>query len=404
MLLCQQGKERSYMTGSVHVKSGKWYCVLNMKDENGKRKLKWIGTGLPEKGNKKRAESILREKIAQYGACDRITNYAEMLFAEYCDIWLSEKKKSIEITTYEGYAIRISHIKDFFTPRKTVLSKVTPRDIKEFYDYLLCTGNKAKYKHSNGLSSRTIKEIALLLKAIFKEAALLGDIPYNPAENIPIPNKKRESTKTEVFLDADDMKILLSEIQGHVLEEMIIVTLFYGLRRSEALGLRWSAVDFEKHEVHINHTVVKVKEKIAKDTTKTEASYRTYPLPDYIGNMLVEMRDRQKDYKLLFGNEYQDSDYIFTWQNGQPFSPDYVTKAFKKIVERNEHLSSELAFHDLRKSCVAMMVEEGYSVKEIQKWVGHADASTTMNIYAKVKESKKRDIGDKMSKKFSQAI
>lgn len=404
MLLCQQGKERSYMTGSVQVKSGKWYCVLNMKDENGRRKLKWIGTGLPEKGNKKKAESILREKISQYGACDRITNYAEMLFAEYCDIWLREKKKSIEISTYEGYAIRISHIKDFFSPRKIALSKVTPRDIKEFYDYLLCKGNKAKYKHSDGLSSRTIKEIALLLKAILKEAALLGDIPFNPAENIPIPNKKRESSKTEVFLDADDMKILLSEIQGHILKEMIIVTLFYGLRRSEALGLRWSAVDFEKHEVHINHTVVKVKEKIAKDTTKTEASYRTYPLPDYIKNMLLEIRKRQKDYKILFGNEYQDSDYIFTWQNGHPFSPDYVTKAFRKIVRRSEHLSSDLTFHDLRKSCVSMMVEEGYSVKEIQKWVGHADASTTMNIYAKVKESKKRDIGDKMSKKFSQAI
>lgn len=101
------------------------------------------------------------------------------------------------------------------------------------------------------------------------------------------------------------MKILLSEIQGYILKEMIIVTLFYGLRRLEALGLRWSAVDFEQHEVHINHTVVKVKEKIAKDTTKTEASYRTYSLPDY----------------------------IFTWQGGRPFFLDYVTKAFKKIKE-----------------------------------------------------------------------
>ncbi len=392
------------MTGSVQVKNGKWYCILNMKDETGKRKLKWIGTGLPEKGNKKRAESILREKIAQYGTCGKITNYAEMPFAEYCDIWLNSKKKSLEITTYEGYAIRISHIKDFFTSRKITLSKVAPRDIKEFYDYLLCRGNKAKYRHSDGLSSRTIKEIALLLKAVLKEAALLGDIPCNPAENIPVPYKKRESAKAEVFLDAEDMKILLSEIQGHVLEEMIIVTLFYGLRRSEALGLRWSAVDFDRHEVQINHTVVKVKEKIAKDTTKTEASYRIYPLPDYIGSMLLEMRDRQKKNKLLFGNEYQDSDYIFTWQDGRPFSPDYVTKAFKKIVGRSEHLSSDLTFHDLRKSCVSMMVEEGYSIKEIQKWVGHADASTTMNIYAKVKESKKQDIGEKMSRKFSQAI
>ena len=139
--------------------------------------------------------------------------------------------------------------------------------------------------------------------------------------------------------------------------------------------------------------MIKVKEKIAKDTTKTEASYRTYPLHNYIGNMLLEMRNRQKKNRLLFGNEYQDSDYIFTWQDGRPFSPNYVTKAFKKIVGQSEHLSSDLTFHNLRKSCVSMLLEEGYSVKEIQEWVEHADASTTMNIYAKVKESKKRDIG-----------
>lgn len=404
MLLCQQRKERSYMTGSVHVNKGKWYCVLNMKDENGRRKQKWFSTGLSEKGNKKKAEAILQKLKIQYGDCDKITKYAEMPFADYCDVWLEGKKDSVEITTYQGYEIRVSHIKDFFLPRKTILSKVVPRDVKEFYEYLLHNGNKAKYKHSNGLSQRTIKEIALLLKAILKEAVLLGDITYNPAENIPVPKKKQERVRQEAFLDEDDMKILLSEIKGHVLEELIIVTLFYGLRRSEVLGLKWSAVDFDKCEVHISHTIVKVKEKVAKDTTKTEASFRTYPLSDYIRDILLKVKNRQEHYKLLIGNEYQKSDYIFTWQDGRPISPDYVTKAFKKIVERSEELSSELTFHDLRKSCVSMMVEDGYSIKEIQKWVGHADAKTTMNIYAKVKESKKKVIGDRLSEKFNQAI
>ena len=57
--LCQQGKEHRNMTGSVQLSKGKWYCVLNMKDENGKRKPKWISTGFPEKGNKKRAQAKL---------------------------------------------------------------------------------------------------------------------------------------------------------------------------------------------------------------------------------------------------------------------------------------------------------------------------------------------------------
>lgn len=88
---------------------------------------------------------------------------------------------------------------------------------------------------------------------------------------------------------------------------------------------------------------------------------------------------------------YREKDYVFTWEDGRPFSPDYVTKAFKKIVTRSETLPSELVFHDLRKSCVSIMIADGHSIKEVQKWVGHSDISTTLNIYAKVKESRKKE-------------
>lgn len=388
------------MTGSVQISKGKWYCVLNFRGEDGKRKPKWIKTGLSEKGNKKKAQAILQQLLVQYSGHETITNYAEMQLSDYCDYWLNGKKGTIDVVTYEGYEIRISHIKDYFSERKMVLSKVTARDVKEFYEYLLNSGSKAKYKHSEGLASRTIKEIALLLKAIFREAVRLGDITNNPAEDIPIP-KKPQVIKQEAFIDKDDMNILLDEIKGHILEDLIVVTLFYGLRRSEVLGLKWGAINFENGTVQINHTVVRVKERIAKDTTKTQASFRTYPMPDYIKNRLLKVKERQEKNKRLFGDQYQNSDYVFTWEDGHTFSPDYVTKTFKKIVARSEKLSSELTFHDLRKSCVSMMVENDYNIKEIQMWVGHADARTTMNIYAKIKESQKSNIADSMAEMFS---
>ena len=121
-------------------------------------------------------------------------------------------------------------------------------------------------------------------------------------------------------------------------------------------------------------------------------------------DMLLVVKSRQQQNRLLFGNEYFESDYVFTWKDGRPFAPDYVTHAFKKIVGNSETLHSELTFHDLRKSCVSMMVDEGYNVKEIQKWVGHADVQTTLNIYAKVKESRKKHIGTSMEEKFKSAI
>lgn len=392
------------MTGSVQVNKGKWYCVLNFKDENGKRKLKWISTGLPEKGNKKKAQAMLQELQVKYEGYNTITNYADMPFADYCEHWLTQRKDEVDVITYQNYEYRIAHIKDYFAPRRTTLSKVTPRDIKDFYHYLLSNGNRAKYKSQQGLSQRSIKDIAMVLRLILREAVALKDIRSNPTEEVTIPKKKAEVVRSEQFIDENDMKILLSEIKGHALEELITITLFYGLRRSEVLGLRWDAINFDDNTVLINHTVVKVKGKIAKDSTKTQASFRTYPLPEYIKAMLLKLKGQQQKNRVLFGKEYLESDYVFTWEDGRTFSPDYVTKAFKKIVSKSEFLPSELTFHDLRKSCVSMMVEAGFNVKEIQKWVGHADVETTLNIYAKVKESRKKHIGTSMEEKFKNAI
>lgn len=391
-------------TGSVQVSKGYLYCVLNLRDENGKPKKKWISTGLPEKGNRRKADKRLEELKAQYGDNNVITNYADMPFKDYCDYWLNSKKISVDIVTYEGYEIRIQHIKKYFGDRGIVLSKITPRNIKEFYEYLLTEGNMAKYKKKDGLSYRTVKDISLLLKAILREAFKMGDIFNNPAEKVEVPRKKKERRKDEIYIDAQEIPDLYEEIKGHILEELIIVTLFFGLRRSEVLGLKWSALDFEESEMHINHTIVKVKESVAKDTTKTEASYRTYPLSEGIKSLFLKIKKKQEENKRLFGKEYVESDYIFTWQDGRPISPDYVTKAFKKIVKKSEKLSSELTFHDLRKSCVTMMILGGYSVKETQEWVGHADVETTLKYYAKMRESEKVRIATNMDEKFRCAI
>jgi len=69
----------------------------------------------------------------------------------------------------------------------------------------------------------------------------------------------------------------------------------------------------------------------------------------------------------VYGNSYHESDYVFTWEDGRLYSTDYVTKSFKKFIRRDENLSSDLKFHDLRKSCVSILIDEGCTVKEVQK-------------------------------------
>lgn len=392
------------ITGSVQVNKGYWYCVLRLRDENGKVKQKWFSTGLAEKGNKKKAKQQLSMLLDKYANCSTITKYYDMPFDQYCQYWLDEKKTSIETVTYDGYDIKIKHIIEYFKPRNIKLKDVSPRDIQEFYNYLATDGNRFEYAKEKGLSQRSIHDISLLVKSIFRFAVLMEDIPVSPAEKISVPKKKRGDIKPDNYIDSTDLEQLLKELKGHRLEDVFIVTLFLGLRRSELLGLRWSAINFDKRTLTINHTVSRVRKAVAKDSTKTDCSYRTYPLDDFLLEVLTRVKTRQDAYKKSMGSSYHPSDYVFTWEDGRPYSPDYITKTFRKLVKKSDYFSSDLKLHDLRKSCVSLLIEGGCSVKEVQKWVGHADSRTTMDIYAKMKESKKVDIANTLGQTFRNAI
>ena len=111
-------------------------------------------------------------------------------------------------------------------------------------------------------------------------------------------------------------------------------------------------------------------------------SPREYPLPDFVYDLLTGILQRQQENRRLFGDEYFDSDYVFTWDGGRPFSTDYPTKTFQKIVTRTEGLGENLRLYDLRTSCVTLFAQEGYTLKEIQKWIGHAENSEeTLRVY-----------------------
>ena len=94
---------------------------------------------------------------------------------------------------------------------------------------------------------------------------------------------------------------------------------------------------------------------------------------------------------------YTSSGYIFTWEDGRPYSPDYLSKSFKKIVRRSAILDSDLTLHSLRASCVSILVHQGADLKDIQKWVGHSDIKTTMDIYARTNRSRQEKTAASMS-------
>ncbi len=135
-----------------------------------------------------------------------------------------------------------------------------------------------------------------------------------------------------------------------------------------------------------------------KNRAKTAASARQYPLTDEQVKMFNLLKEKEEANRMLFGNCYEDNEYIFKHADGKPYYPGYPTRAFAKLIKKIPELPQSISFHGLRSSCVSILIHQGMDVKSIQRWVGHADIDTTLKIYAKVKDKEaKKEISDKMN-------
>jgi len=385
------------MTGSLHERYGTYYAVLSYKDKNKKYKTKWIPTGYEIKGNKTKAKTKIDEFIEQY----RHLEYNEadgknILFTDAIRQWLENKKNKIERSTYEGYLnYAESHILPYFEPKKLYLQDITPRHIKDYYEDKFKGGRKDGKE--GGLSVRSIKKHSIVFKQVFKEAVITEQIPRNPATGVPFPKNEKPEFKG-IFLTGEEANRMLQAFAGHELQAMVYVTLYYGLRRSEVLGLRWSSVNFEENTIKIEHTVVKMMTVEYKDKTKSKTSARTFPLLADVREVLLKLKEKQNESRKIFGNTYKDSDYIFKWQDGRLYRPDYVTRSFQRVLKK--HGLKVIRFHDIRHSTASILYDKGWDLKDIQDWLGHADIETTGNIYTHISNQRKQTTAKSLENTF----
>ena len=140
----------------------------------------------------------------------------------------------------------------------------------------------------------------------------------------------------------------------------------------------------------IKHTVTRFSEVIEKDSTKTNSSYRTYPLPPEIEEIFRKQKSRERRGIILYGDEYHHNDYIFKWDYGKPYAPDFITRKFNRMLVNNE--LPVIRFHDLRHSCASLLLSKGFTLKDIQEWLGHSDIEVTANIYTHLDQERKKNI------------
>ena len=288
-----------------------------------------------------------------------------MKVSTYLREWLRGKAPDLRRSTYEAYTIYIEkQIAPYFDELGRELEDLRPLDV---HGYVVAKRNGGrKDGKPGGLAAISVRKHLNILKQALREAVLLEIIPASPAEPVRLP-RIPERTEPAHPVTAEDARAILAVMEGTDLYPVVLVTLYYGLRRSEVLGLRWSAVSFSENTIAIRHTVVKNLTIEAADQTKTASSRRTFPLLPEVRAVLSELPRRDRD------------GYLFTRANGEPMRPDTLTRSFQRALRRAG--IPRMRFHDLRHATATILFDRGWSVPDVQHWLGHADIDTTMNIY-----------------------
>ena len=261
------------------------------------------------------------------------------------------------------------------------MKDLKPVHIQKFYDSL----------YKKGLTGNTILHYHANIRKALDNAMKLDIIPSNPADKIERPKK-------EQFIgncyNLEELQILFEKSKGDPLEIVILLASFYGLRRSEVLGLKWSAFDFINNTITIKHKVVEtiVDDKrtlLLKDKTKNSSSYRSLPLiPEIKENLLLHKKKIESNRKLCgdsYNKEYKD--YICVDNTGKIFRPEYITDHFSLLLTKQK--LRHIRFHDLRHSCASLLLAKNIPMKAIQEWLGHSTYSTTANLYTHLESNTK---------------
>lgn len=332
-------------------------------------------------------------KTGQYISC-------EITLGEFAARWMKEYGlQHLEATTYQSYECELKtkilpalgHIK---------LGKLQPVQILGFLNSLLEPGCRVDGR-PGAYSNRTVKYQHAILSSILQTAVFWQIILTNPCERVKIPkaNTTGEEKRLQFFTD-DQCIRFLGAAKGEDLKYQAITMLaiYGGFRRGEILGLTWDDVDFDAGTISIKRSNTYLPGwGIITKATKTSGSTRVISLPETVLAVLRRHKQRQAEDRLKLGELWKGAGLLFTQWDGKPMHPttprlwmhDLITKYNKEIIgsaalsedEKRELTLPCIPFHGLRHTSATLMIANNTDVKTVSVRLGHAQTSTTMNIY-----------------------
>lgn len=310
-------------------------------------------------------------------------------FDEYCDyvIDLKEQRglKHTTATRYRELTRRIypaiGHIH---------LDRLQASQLNQLYSDLAQPGVN-KYT-GGGLSPKTIIEHHRLISAVLENALKEGLVATNVAKRAVLPKVQQKEVN---YFQPEEVAAILDALESEPIKWRTIMHLFLvtGARRGEILGLKWEQVDFDNKRIHICRTIMYTPDRgIYEDTPKTASSVRYISLPDETVRLLRQYRSWQNEQRLHMGEYWQDQDFVFCQDDGSPMHPDSVPNWLGKFSKR--HGLPHINAHAFRHTMASMLYFNGMDSVSISHRLGHAQVSTTANIYAHIIEEADRQSAD----------
>lgn len=248
------------------------------------------------------------------------------------------------------------------------------------------------------LSAKTVIEHHRLISIVLEQAVKEGLVPFNVAGRATLPKVERKEVN---YFQPDQVSAIRDALEVEPIKWKTLVHLFLitGARRGEILGLKWDKVDFDANKIHICNSILYSSDiGIYESTPKTDRSNRFITLPPETMDLLRQYKAWQNGERLRLGEYFQYQDFVFSQDNGKPMHPDSVTDWLKKFSQR--HGLPHINPHAFRHTMASMLYFNGVDSVSISRRLGHAQVSTTANIYAHVMEEADQRSADILSDIF----
>lgn len=367
-------------------------------DINGK-KLGKSKTWIPDEGmtQKQIEKELARQKVlfeeeVKNGICPD----NKIRFVDFSKRWMDEYAKvNLTIKTYARYEIYLKRINQGIGHLK--LKDITPLQLNAFYRSLEADGvNQRKRYDENGelinngkLAPKTILDHHRVISKILSTAVKWGLLEKNVAMRADPPKVPHREIS---YLNEQEVRKMLTLLEKEPIQYQTMITLlvYTGIRRGELCGLEWKDIDFENQVMHVVRSAQYIGNKtmITKEP-KTKSGIRHFSLSIHACILLKKYKRWQLEQKFNAGDQWTESDRLFTSWNGKPIHPDTVTDWFSKFIKRSG--LPYVTLHSLRHTNATLMIAEGTDVCTVSRRLGHANTATTLNIYAHALKSKDRE-------------